>query len=385
MRAAVALRMDEREPLSALQFRENWPVSEPRPRQVDEVGLCAGRSSRAAPARERGAEVSIRLLWPFARLLSARPGLAATLARSGISPAQFADPEMRVSRRLAVELLEETVLATGMPELGLRAGERTEAGEFDVLERVAQSATTLGAALDHMARYMRILHDSLEITVENDGEYAAICCRVTDGAPQSAASNDFLLATAVTFLKRIPRYEAPVEIRFAHPAPSYIAKYRRIFETKLRFGARCNAVVLRRERLAEPMLRASPHAAAAFALQADHILRELRRRDTIEWRVRTTVAARLEAGTVDMQSTAQTLGMSVATLRRRLLAEGVSFAGVVDDLRRQLAEGYLREGAITGREIARLLGFSSAPAFHRAFRRWTGSAPSECRSRARCT
>jgi AraC-like DNA-binding protein len=50
-------------------------------------------------------------------------------------------------------------------------------------------------------------------------------------------------------------------------------------------------------------------------------------------------------------------------------------------VRRDLSLGYLREGQRTVSEIAFLLGFTEVAAFTRAFRRWTGSAPSTWRQR----
>ena len=63
--------------------------------------------------------------------------------------------------------------------------------------------------------------------------------------------------------------------------------------------------------------------------------------------------------------------MSGRTLHRRLGEENTTFRQVVSEVRRELAERHLREGKLTVAEIAFLLGFSEASAFHRAFKRWT--------------
>ena len=51
------------------------------------------------------------------------------------------------------------------------------------------------------------------------------------------------------------------------------------------------------------------------------------------------------------------------------------------ELRRELSERYLREGA-TITEVAFLLGYSEASAFHRSFKRWTGRTPRRSIARA---
>jgi AraC-like DNA-binding protein len=69
------------------------------------------------------------------------------------------------------------------------------------------------------------------------------------------------------------------------------------------------------------------------------------------------------------------LGLSARTLRRRLEAEGTSFQRLLDETRFALAEAYLARGPVSTPELAFMLGFSEASAFHRAFRRWTGTTP----------
>ena len=58
------------------------------------------------------------------------------------------------------------------------------------------------------------------------------------------------------------------------------------------------------------------------------------------------------------------------------LHEVVEVCGpLLDELRQELAEGYLRQPNLSVDEVAFLLGYSERSAFHRAFRRWTGRAP----------
>jgi AraC-like DNA-binding protein len=75
--------------------------------------------------------------------------------------------------------------------------------------------------------------------------------------------------------------------------------------------------------------------------------------------------------------------MSVATLRRRLRAENVTFTSLVESVRQEYAERKLREGRANVSEIAYALGFANLGAFTRAFKRWRGAAPSDFRARAR--
>ncbi len=71
--------------------------------------------------------------------------------------------------------------------------------------------------------------------------------------------------------------------------------------------------------------------------------------------------------------------MAPSTLRHRLQAEGQSYAGIKDEIRREMAIEMLQTSALGIGEIAVQLGFSEPSAFHRAFRKWTSKSPAAYR------
>lgn len=84
----------------------------------------------------------------------------------------------------------------------------------------------------------------------------------------------------------------------------------------------------------------------------------------------------------DEPSVARRLGMSVATLRRRLAEVGTTFRHLASDVRRQAAANLL----VTERsleDIALELGFSDARSLRRACQAWFGMGPADYRRTAR--
>jgi AraC-like DNA-binding protein len=92
------------------------------------------------------------------------------------------------------------------------------------------------------------------------------------------------------------------------------------------------------------------------------------------------VATDLSTAAPSATAAARKLHMSRRTLQRLLQDEGTTFTALVDGVRHQLATRYLCEPAIAIAEVAFLLGFSEASAFHRAFKRWEGRTPSAYRA-----
>ena len=329
------------------------------------------------------AEVSVRLLWPFARVFGATPALLEGLRDSGVQAADFANPDTRLSHRTVINLLNSTIAGTGDPAMGLKAGIGSEPGDLDVLEYAARARENVREALECLGQYFRLLHDSATLALREDGDRVIWSFRTTDDVPQPPAANDFVLGAMTAFLRRAaPACPTPLLVRFAHAAPHYATEYSRYFDCPLEFGAGENAIMFSSAAMRAPLRHTHPQLARAFASRAERLLCELQRGDGVSGRVRDLVAQRGVA-TVTMKSAARRLGMSVATLRRRLEAEGTSFSEIVDGVRRSFAVRHLQEGSTTISEVAFLTGFSNVGSFHRAFKRWTGLAPATYRSRKR--
>jgi AraC-like DNA-binding protein len=81
----------------------------------------------------------------------------------------------------------------------------------------------------------------------------------------------------------------------------------------------------------------------------------------------------------DMEEVADALHMTTRKHRRKLEAEGTSFAEIFDDVRSSLATEYLQTTRMKTEDISALLGFGDCANFRHAFKRWTGKTPAECR------
>ena len=77
---------------------------------------------------------------------------------------------------------------------------------------------------------------------------------------------------------------------------------------------------------------------------------------------------------------ARELGIGQRTLSRRLAAENLTFSGILDELRADLARRHLRDTSLSISQIAWLLGFQEVSAFTHAFKRWTGQTPTDLRT-----
>lgn len=306
------------------------------------------------------------------------------LSRENIGLSEYFDPETRIRHRVMMELLRLSVEG-GDPEIGLRAGANLQPGDFAILEYAARSCSTLRNAIDCFARYLALLNEAAELALIEDGDRVTMQHHVTDGVPQLPAANDFFMAAADTFAKTYCRvYRPPLEVHFMHPEPMYRAAYDRVFQTTVRFGAPCNAFVFARAHLETNLARSDSEARSGYAKHADELLSRIRESSGITMAVRRALLGSLRMGGCTMATVARKLAMSVATLRRRLQAEGTTYAGVLDAVRFDLAKKYLKDPAVSTSDVAFLLGFRDVSSFSKAFKRWTGGvSPVELRQRQR--
>ncbi|MFT3924931.1 MAG: AraC family transcriptional regulator [Myxococcales bacterium] len=326
--------------------------------------------------------LSIRLVWPLLRLAGNDPWLTDQLSQMGIGLRELGDPEMRAPHRSLVRVLEQAVVRYGDASVGLRAGRDYQVGDLDSLEQVANTAPTLRDAIQCLTRFQRLMHSALSMELEERGDVAMWRVRIHE-QPQVAAANDYALSLAATFARAHTGIPEPIlEVHVDHERTPYAEEYNRTFGGSARFSMPHNALVFRRGYLDAPMRHANPALHAACELAARDQLLRVAQRSGVSGKVRELVTSQLRSGDTRMSTVAESLAMSVATLRRRLDEEGTSHTDILDEVRHELAKTYLRDPRLAISEIAFMLGFAHVAAFYKAFRRWTGgSTPANFRGR----
>jgi AraC-like DNA-binding protein len=172
----------------------------------------------------------------------------------------------------------------------------------------------------------------------------------------------------------------PLEVRFVHTAPADAARQVAALGAPVRFGQPRNAIVLAAAQLALPSTHASPPLHALHEKVVAEALPPTVERPLLD-RLRAALADQLEGGPPPLSALAKALATSTRTLQRRLAEQGIDYQQVVDDVRHERALTLLADPAMSVLAVARAVGYGDASAFHRAFRRWTGTTPAAWRDR----
>jgi AraC-like DNA-binding protein len=171
----------------------------------------------------------------------------------------------------------------------------------------------------------------------------------------------------------------PLSVHLPHDPLTAEVGYRRYFGAAVRFAEPYAAVCLRRDDLARPLR--SDSAVHAVVQQYLSSISAPLAGPTVTGSVSTLIRRLLPTGHAERDLVAGHLGLHPRTLARRLADEGETFAGLVDAVRREQAERYLRDTDMPLTRLAGLLGYSEQSALTRACRRWFG-APGHLHRRA---
>jgi AraC-like DNA-binding protein len=323
------------------------------------------------------------MVLPFTRVLNDYRLELETLSNGGIEIADLADPDARIPHDLAWKLIQVSIEKTGDLELGLHAGQRIEANDWGPMAYAAANCTDIRKAIQYCNRYMKLLDDFGDSALIEQDDRATWQFRYAIARPLPAVS-DFLVTSGFMAIARFTgRIKPPIEVHLVHPEPSYTSEYLRVFRAPVRYNCEYNAIVVARSVLDQPVFCANPDIFAAFDLKTRRLMEELSSSTTAGARVQRLVVNQLGRGEIGMKEIARQLHMSVATLRRRLGDEGTTHNQLVEQVRHEFALRYIVNPQIPVAEIAAMLGFSSASAFGKAFKRWEGLSPIEYRVRKR--
>jgi AraC-like DNA-binding protein len=148
----------------------------------------------------------------------------------------------------------------------------------------------------------------------------------------------------------------------------------------LSFASSTNGIVFRSAWLDQAANLGNKTTYPAVVALCDDLLDDLKSRIGVAGEIRALLLREL-TNPPSLAAIAKRLEVSDRSLRRQLREQGISFRGLLDELRMQVALKYLRTTRLANEDIALALGFSDAANFRRAFRRWTNKSPSEIRTK----
>lgn len=316
----------------------------------------------------------------------------AVLLQSGISPSLLGMPQARVSAANYAALWRLVALVLDDEFFG-QDSRRMKSGSFAMLCRSVVHCDTLERALDRALRFFGLLLDDIagELATRDSVATITLHTRSVSGSvsgpvtgPVNAAQRIFAHETLLILIhgvacwlvgRRIPITAAC----FAYPEPAHSAEYRNMYSTELRFSEPHTRISFDAAYLDLPVVQDEKTVKDFLRVAPQNILVKYKNANSLAAKIRRRLRQLLPGELLAFETLAAELNTTPITLRRRLQEEGESYQSIKDQLRRDLAITYLSHTQRSVQDIALELGFAEPSAFHRAFKKWTGTAPGEYR------
>lgn len=319
------------------------------------------------------------LLLPFVEAVEAR-GLDATamLSAHGLKRQDLVEPHFRLPFTAFLAIQQRAADLVGDPCLGLKIGAEIRSEQVGSLGLLMATSRTLHEALTHFSRWGNAIGEGWALELIDTPEGADYVYRVDETGVSIRQDVEYSLANLCSLTRtRMGRNWAPVEVHLAHSNPSRARIYQGIFNAPVFFDQPVNKLViarsdllLRSERVSYallPIVEAHLHLAADKAATDGDLLRQ----------VSLIVAQSMGHRPAQIGDVAAKLGIPVRSLQRALAQRQTSFSDIVRQERRRVAENLLAQGRINSiTDIAISAGYADGSVFSRAFRTWTGGAPS---------
>ncbi len=304
------------------------------------------------------------------------------LKKSGLSESQLAKQSRLAPQNLAAlfhhiwkQLDDETMGLCARP---IKLGVFALAAERMVL------CSTLGEALAQNFRFYHMIDPGFSIKQKRIGSslHISISLDKPELDPQY-----LLIELLLLVWHRFPGWLVgkPIplqEIHFAFAPPKHRDEYALLYPAPCRFFQPHNTMIWPAEVLDWPIQRNVEQLQQYLSRVPLPWFRKQQFHESISDQV-----CRLLENSIDdeqlstVEEIASQLHMTSRTLRRKLTAEGNSFAQLKEELRRQRALHWLNQADIPISEVARRCGYTEPTAFMRAFKNWTKKTPGQYRRR----
>ena len=311
---------------------------------------------------------------------------SSVFAAAGLRPDPQAGVPERISRTAWLAAHLEAVRVTRDPLLCLHIAAWLPFGSLDVVDYLLVRSTTISEGVARSIRYTPILHEGVGGRMEVIGNHAHLSHWLLHGDPESSRfSAEFALALIFSRLTRLAGVDLQLtEVRFAHPSYGMETAFRQFFGCPVYFGAGRDELIFPAHILDAKIPGGDAILCAILERQAESMRAQFVASESVAEQVRRILREELDGGDSSLDQVAHRLATTPRTLQRRLQDENTSHQLILRQAQYEVAIQLLHNRSVPIGAISYKLGFSEPSAFHRAFRRWTGTTPAEVR-RSRST
>lgn len=308
----------------------------------------------------------------FNALLKAGAEKKQLLELAGFSEQQLSDDSYDKHTRLwqAGEKL------LNRPDIALYIGGRNSPFERGVVGGLFICSETLGDAVKVASRYLHILVDYIDIELSTDSKYFYFKFSYS----REIFSHYGLEHHSKSVLNWMRTYAGkpikPCRVQFQFQRQYSQHLYTSAFDCHVDFEQKENMLVFPLAVQGVQRTNYSQYIRDLLLSQAQQIDSFLTKNESFLDKAEKVIKVSIHQRRTSSTDIARKLNLSQRTYHRKLSNYGVTHQQLLDRVRKEIAMSYLLEPNSCIKYITYHLGYSDFSSFSRAFKRWTGDAPS---------
>ncbi|EJM55584.1 AraC family transcriptional regulator [Pseudomonas sp. GM48] len=313
--------------------------------------------------------------------------LAGLCQEAGLDVEFVGRPGAFCERSVIYRLWDLAAQASDDLNIGLKAYGEFHPSSFQIVGYTMMSSSNLKRALERLVRFSPLIGTGFSLFLVQEQQHYRLASldHQQHGSVKPRQYTDAALASLLGFCRWLAggKSPQPLSVEFTYPEPEDTSEHQRLFGCPLSFGAAYDSILFDGQELLSPLSMANEALATlhdSFAVAQLDLLSGY----FMVGRIRALITERLSQGQgqgqCDMESIAAALNISKRTLQRGLEKDGTQFKDVLNDVRRQMADFYLRHSHFNMKHVTSLLGFHDHSSFHKACIRWFGMTPGQYRT-----
>lgn len=290
-------------------------------------------------------------------------------------PATFCE----VSWRFAEEFTSDVCI-------GLHMGERKSAAALGLITPLIQSCPDVWTALVKASDYMNIISDTQKMRPQKSQDKLIIHFDPNKEwvEEQPYAFRHVMASSLAYVIKTINaltgKTMAPQRALLNHTLhPNILKEYERVLGCPISTSSEHCGLEYELECSTLPIQSRNLELMGLIEQHIIHILDRQRGSDSFASRVKHAIVSDFRKRFPNVGEVAMAMALSIRNLQRKLHEENTSFQELINDIKRELAEEYLRNESLTITEISYMLGYAEPAVFTRAYKKWTGTPPEMAR------
>jgi AraC-like DNA-binding protein len=310
---------------------------------------------------------------------------ALLLRRAGIRLVDIGQYDVFVPLLGVARAVESAAEATDTADFGRRLALRQGIEILGPVGVAARTAATVGDAMTIFATFMAAYSPALSVHVAPVSErpdrsfleFQILLQRL----PPLAQSLELSLGGTLQVLRfLLGQQYIPLSVHLPHQPLTPTAGYRAYFGCRPHFCEPAAGFTIRTVDLDRPL----KHDELAHRAVVDYLTTLIGPdRPDMSQSVRTIARQLLPTGAAKLEVIAAQFNLHPKTLQRRLVDEGATFSALIDEVRRDRAEHYLRDTDIELSHLTRELGYTEQSVLTRSCKRWFGTGPATYRRAVR--